>query len=91
MRCPRVSNEQGERVADVGATPLGDLHADTVVRHTGRPQARWDKLSAGGDPKAQQCGWLKDKYGASWQLAPNNMDDFLKDEKHRNRWAQLKR
>src|SRR5271155_2747797 len=25
----------------------------------------WDKLSAGGDPKSQQCGWLKDKYGLS--------------------------
>jgi len=26
----------------------------------------WEKLTAGGDPKAQQCGWLKDKYGLSW-------------------------
>ena len=30
----------------------------------------WDKLSAGGDPGAQQCGWLKDKYGLSWQIVP---------------------
>ncbi|MBI4290945.1 MAG: VOC family protein [Betaproteobacteria bacterium] len=30
----------------------------------------WDKLSAGGDEKAQQCGWLKDKYGVSWQVVP---------------------
>lgn len=30
----------------------------------------WEKLSAGGDPKAQQCGWLKDKYGLSWQVVP---------------------
>ena len=30
----------------------------------------WDKLTAGGDPKAQQCGWLKDKYGVSWQVVP---------------------
>ena len=30
----------------------------------------WDKLSRGGDPKAQQCGWLKDKYGLSWQVIP---------------------
>ncbi|HMF42801.1 MAG TPA: VOC family protein [Polyangia bacterium] len=28
----------------------------------------WDKLSAGG--KIQQCGWLKDKYGLSWQIVP---------------------
>ncbi|SFI04413.1 VOC family protein [Planctomicrobium piriforme] len=30
----------------------------------------WDKLSAGGDPQAQQCGWLKDKFGLSWQIVP---------------------
>ncbi len=30
----------------------------------------WDRLSAGGDPKAQQCGWLKDKFGVSWQVVP---------------------
>lgn len=30
----------------------------------------WGKLSAGGDPKAQQCGWLKGKYGLSWQIVP---------------------
>ncbi|HTL39327.1 MAG TPA: VOC family protein, partial [Methylomirabilota bacterium] len=28
----------------------------------------WDHLTAGGDPKAQQCGWLMDKYGFSWQV-----------------------
>ena len=30
----------------------------------------WEKLSAGGDKRAQQCGWLKDKFGASWQIVP---------------------
>jgi predicted 3-demethylubiquinone-9 3-methyltransferase (glyoxalase superfamily) len=30
----------------------------------------WNKLTEGGDPKAQQCGWLKDKYGVSWQIVP---------------------
>ena len=30
----------------------------------------WEKLSAGGDQKAQQCGWLKDRYGLSWQVGP---------------------
>jgi predicted 3-demethylubiquinone-9 3-methyltransferase (glyoxalase superfamily) len=33
----------------------------------------WNQLSAGGDPKAQVCGWLKDKYGLSWQVAPRKM------------------
>lgn len=41
----------------------------------------WGKLSA--DPKAEQCGWLKDKYGLSWQIVPAAMDEMLKgkDEK----------
>jgi predicted 3-demethylubiquinone-9 3-methyltransferase (glyoxalase superfamily) len=30
----------------------------------------WHKLGDGGDVKAQQCGWLKDKYGISWQIVP---------------------
>ena len=30
----------------------------------------WEKLSQGGDPKAQRCGWLKDKFGVSWQIEP---------------------
>ena len=33
----------------------------------------WDNLTKGGDEKAQQCGWLKDKYGASWQVVPTGM------------------
>ncbi len=39
----------------------------------------WEKLSAGGDPEAQQCGWLKDKYGLSWQIVPAEMGDLFDD------------
>lgn len=39
----------------------------------------WDKLSEGGDKKAQQCGWLKDKYGASWQVVPRALIDMMGD------------
>jgi len=39
----------------------------------------WEKLGAGGDPKAQQCGWLKDRYGLSWQVVPEGMAEMLKD------------
>ena len=40
----------------------------------------WDRLSAGGDPKAQQCGWLKDRYGVSWQVVPTALMEVMKDE-----------
>jgi predicted 3-demethylubiquinone-9 3-methyltransferase (glyoxalase superfamily) len=39
----------------------------------------WDKLTSGGDPKAQQCGWLKDKFGVSWQVVPAGMAEILND------------
>jgi predicted 3-demethylubiquinone-9 3-methyltransferase (glyoxalase superfamily) len=37
----------------------------------------WKALSAGGDEKAQQCGWLKDKYGLSWQVVPTALPELL--------------
>jgi predicted 3-demethylubiquinone-9 3-methyltransferase (glyoxalase superfamily) len=39
----------------------------------------WGKLSDSGDETAQQCGWLKDKYGASWQIVPTVLIDMIKD------------
>jgi predicted 3-demethylubiquinone-9 3-methyltransferase (glyoxalase superfamily) len=41
----------------------------------------WGKLSA--DPKAEQCGWLKDKYGLSWQIVPNAMDEMFQEKDER--------
>ena len=40
----------------------------------------WDKLGAGGDPTAQQCGWLKDKFGLSWQVVPEALADMVADQ-----------
>lgn len=37
----------------------------------------WEKLGAGGDPNAQVCGWLKDKYGLSWQIVPTILGDLV--------------
>ncbi|WP_296002041.1 VOC family protein [Rugamonas sp.] len=37
----------------------------------------WERLSDGGDPEAQRCGWLKDRYGASWQVVPTILSDML--------------
>lgn len=40
----------------------------------------WKRLSEGGDEKAQQCGWLKDKYGVSWQVVPTILSKLLGDK-----------
>ena len=40
----------------------------------------WDRLSNGGDVQAQQCGWLKDKYGVSWQIVPSVLIEMLQDK-----------
>ena len=39
----------------------------------------WDCLSGGGDTSAQQCGWLKDKYGVSWQIVPAVLPELMTD------------
>jgi len=39
----------------------------------------WNKLSEGGDKDAQQCGWLKDRFGLSWQIVPTELADMYKD------------
>jgi predicted 3-demethylubiquinone-9 3-methyltransferase (glyoxalase superfamily) len=41
----------------------------------------WEKLGAGGDPKAQVCGWLKDKYGLSWQIVPEEILKLVSNHK----------
>ena len=38
----------------------------------------WKRLST--DPKAEQCGWLKDKYGLSWQIVPTVLVEMLQDK-----------
>lgn len=39
----------------------------------------WQKLSEGGDEKAQQCGWLKDQFGVSWQIIPTILPQMVAD------------
>ncbi len=39
----------------------------------------WNKLTEGGDPRAQQCGWLKDKYGVSWQIVPSMVQKMMSE------------
>jgi predicted 3-demethylubiquinone-9 3-methyltransferase (glyoxalase superfamily) len=40
----------------------------------------WERLSEGGDPGAQQCGWLKDKFGVSWQVEPKILSEMLSSQ-----------
>jgi predicted 3-demethylubiquinone-9 3-methyltransferase (glyoxalase superfamily) len=39
----------------------------------------WDRLTEGGDESAQQCGWLKDRFGVSWQVVPEGMEEMLEN------------
>jgi predicted 3-demethylubiquinone-9 3-methyltransferase (glyoxalase superfamily) len=40
----------------------------------------WEKLTEGGDKNAQVCGWLKDKFGVSWQVVPIALIKMLQDK-----------
>ena len=44
----------------------------------GEVDTLWDKLSEGGEKGP--CGWLKDKYGVSWQVIPTRLEELLQDE-----------
>jgi predicted 3-demethylubiquinone-9 3-methyltransferase (glyoxalase superfamily) len=39
----------------------------------------WEELADGGDERAQQCGWLKDRYGVSWQVVPTVLREMIND------------
>ena len=49
----------------------------------------WEKLSA--VPESEQCGWLKDKFGVSWQIVPENMDELVKSEKGMQVFLEMKK
>jgi len=50
----------------------------------------WGRLSEGGDPKAQQCGWLKDKFGVSWQIIPVVLSTWVGDSDPRKSQRAMK-
>jgi len=49
----------------------------------------WNKLTASGDEKAQQCGWLKDKYGVSWQVVPTVLVEMMSDPDKEKSWRAM--
>ncbi len=55
------------------------VHCDTQQEI----DAYWEKLSA--DPNAEQCGWLKDRFGVSWQIVPRIMGEMMNDKDPKRR------
>lgn len=49
------------------------VHCDTQAEI----DHHWEALTEGGDPAAQQCGWLKDRFGVSWQVVPSAMSQWM--------------
>ncbi len=49
----------------------------------------WEKLSS--DPQFEQCGWCKDKYGLSWQVVPENIDELVKEPAGFSKMLQMKK
>ncbi|MBM4297968.1 MAG: hypothetical protein FJ143_09540 [Deltaproteobacteria bacterium] len=57
------------------------IFKNSRINHIARMARRahlWKKLSAGG--QKSQCGWLKDKFGLSWQIVPNELVEMLQDK-----------
>lgn len=49
----------------------------------------WEKLSS--DPKVEACGWLKDKFGVSWQIVPENIGELIKSEQAMRALLEMKK
>lgn len=75
---------EGQQFAAMDSARMHDFsfnEAISLMVHCGDQQEidyYWEKLSA--VPEAEQCGWLKDKYGVSWQITPRAMDEMFKDK-----------
>ena len=56
------------------------LSLQVLCRSQAEIDRLWDALRAGGDEKAQQCGWLKDRFGVSWQITPEILAVRISDQ-----------
>jgi predicted 3-demethylubiquinone-9 3-methyltransferase (glyoxalase superfamily) len=55
------------------------ISLQVICETQGEIDRYWEKLAAGGDEKAQQCGWLKDRFGLSWQVVPALLPELMTD------------
>ena len=71
----------GQRFMAIGAGPLDPFNHAISFLVSCEDQAEvdrlWDALSAGG--AIEQCGWLRDRYGVSWQIVPTVLGELMKD------------
>jgi predicted 3-demethylubiquinone-9 3-methyltransferase (glyoxalase superfamily) len=71
----------GQPFTALNGGPLFQFNEAVSFQVSCRTQAEidyyWERLSEGGDDKAQQCGWLKDRYGLSWQVVPAVLAELL--------------
>jgi predicted 3-demethylubiquinone-9 3-methyltransferase (glyoxalase superfamily) len=71
----------GQAISALNGGPLFTFNPAISLVVNCRSQAEidhfWGALSAGGDPAAQQCGWLKDRFGVSWQVVPVQLIELL--------------
>jgi predicted 3-demethylubiquinone-9 3-methyltransferase (glyoxalase superfamily) len=71
----------GQRFMAIEAGPLDPFNHAISFLVSCADQAEvdrlWDALSAGGT--VEQCGWLKDRYGLSWQIVPTVLGEMMKD------------
>ncbi len=74
----------GHRFVALNGGPMDkfNMAVSIVVNCTSQDEIDyyWQNLGADGDEKFKQCGWLKDKYGLSWQIVPTMLDDLLHKE-----------
>ena len=59
--------------------PTGAMSLYVECKDQAEVDAYWNKLYEGGDPAAQQCGWIQDKFGFSWQIIPKALPELLND------------
>ena len=73
----------GQPFTALNGGPLFQLTAAVSFQIECETQAEvdhyWAKLTEGGDVNAQQCGWLKDRFGVSWQVTPRILHELLHD------------
>lgn len=51
----------------------------------------WNRLAEGSDPAAQKCGWLKDKFGVSWQVVPTELPQLIRHPKAMQAMLEMKK